>query len=371
VTALGGCPVPADILEIAAWASRHVDVRGLWSTATSGQVEPRWTAHAALASSILAMALPKPLDATLLWFRPELVRSVRWGGKPPLAEPRADAMALGPARSFAVWSETVRGQGQAWDEADQDAACALRRLAIEIDLGRQVRRHQAAVQARDDLVAVVSHDLRTPMSIVAMQAAITQRVVAADPTESSHRLRASAETIQRAADRMSSLLRDLLDLAKIEAGRFEAETTVQSAHHIVDDACNLLSSIALAKGIALLPGTAADASIRVDPERVFQVLANLIGNAVKFSLPGTTVSVGGATIDREYQFHVVDEGVGISVDQQARIFDRYWQAKQSDVAGAGLGLYIAKGIVEAHGGVLRVESEVGRGTSFLFTVPLA
>jgi chemotaxis family two-component system sensor kinase Cph1 len=371
VTTLGSCPAAADIIEIAARASGHVDVNGVWSTATSSRVDPRWTVHAAVASSILVITLPKPLDSKLLWFRPELVRSAHWGGKPPLAEPRADAMTLGPARSFAVWSETVRGQGEAWDEADLEAASALRRLAIEVDLGRQVRRHQAAVQARDDLVAVVSHDLRTPMSIVAMQAAIIQRVVAADPTESSHRLRASAETIQRAADRMSSLLRDLLDLAKIEAGRFEVEATVQSAHHLVEDACNLLSSIAMAKSINLLPDTAGDASIRVDPERVFQVFANLIGNAIKFSLPGTTVSVGGAIIDRGYQFHVVDQGVGISADQQSRIFDRYWQAKQSDVAGAGLGLYIAKGIVEAHGGTLRVESEVGCGTSFLFTVPLA
>jgi chemotaxis family two-component system sensor kinase Cph1 len=371
VTTLGSAPPAADILEIATSIASHIDARGLWSTATSGQVDPRWAAHAAVASSILAMALPEPLAATLLWFRPELVRSVHWGGKPPLAEPHADALSLGPARSFAAWSETVRGQGAAWDEADQEAVCALRQRAIEIDLGCQVRRHQAAVQARDDLVAVVSHDLRTPMSIVAMQATIIQRVVAADPTESSHRLRASAETIQRAADRMSSLLRDLLDLAKIEAGRFQVEATVQSAHHIVDDACNLLSSIALAKGIALLPDAAVDASIRVDPERVFQVLANLIGNAVKFSAPGTTVNVGGGIIEREYQFRVVDQGVGIPVDQQARIFDRYWQAKQSDIAGAGLGLYIAKGIVEAHGGALRVESEVGRGTSFTFTVPLA
>ena len=371
VTTLGSCPAVDEVREIAEWVSRHVDVRGHWSTAASSLVDGRWAAHAAVASSILAMALPKPLDATLLWFRPELVRSVHWGGKPPLAEPHADAVALGPARSFAVWSETVRGQGEAWDEADLEAAAGLRRLAIEIDLGRQVRRHKAAVQARDDLVAVVSHDLRTPMSIVAMQATIIQRVVAADPTESSNRLRASAETIKRAADRMSSLLRDLLDLAKIEAGRFEVAATVQSALHIVYDACNLLSTIALAKGIALLPDQAADASIRVDPERVFQVLANLIGNAVKFSLPGTTVRVGGARIDGDYQFHVMDEGVGISAEQQARIFDRYWQAKQSDVAGAGLGLYIAKGIVEAHGGTLRVESLVGRGTSFLFTVPLA
>ena len=371
VTAFGICPAAADTVEIAAWASRHVDSCGLWSTAASGLVDPRWKSYAEVASSILALTLPKPLDATLLWFRPELVRSVHWGGKPPLATPHAGAVVLGPARSFAAWSETVRGQGEAWDEADQEAAIALRRLAIEIDLAHQVRRHKAAVQARDDLVAVVSHDLRTPMSIVAMQATIIQRVVAADPTESSHRLRASAETIQRAADRMSSLLRDLLDLAKIEAGRFEVATTVQSAHHIVDDACDLLSSIATAKGIQLVPDKAANASIRVDPERVFQVLANLIGNAVKFSSPGTTIRVGGTSVDREYQFHVVDQGVGISADQQARIFDRYWQAKQSDVAGAGLGLYIAKGIVEAHGGALRVNSELGRGTAFLFTVPLA
>ncbi len=101
------------------------------------------------------------------------------------------------------------------------------------------------------------------------------------------------------------------------------------------------------------------------------MLSNLIGNAVKFSAAGTVVRVGGASAGPNYQFHVVDEGVGISLDQQSRIFERYWQAKHSAVAGAGLGLYIAKGIVEAHGGTLRVESEPGRGTAFMFTVPMA
>jgi chemotaxis family two-component system sensor kinase Cph1 len=371
VTTLGECPAAADIVEIAAWASGHADDRGLWNTAHLGLVDPRWATHAATASSVLAIALPRPSDACLLWFRSELVRSVHWGGKPPLREPVHTATVLGPERSFAVWSETVRGHGEPWHEADLIAAHAVRQLAIEIDLGRQVIRHQAAVQARDDLVAVVSHDLRTPMSIVAMQAAIIQRVVSVDPTETSHRLRASAQTIQRAADRMNSLLQDLLDLAKIEAGRFEVTATQQSAHHIVEDACSLLSSIALAKGVELIPEESPDVQIRVDPERIFQVLSNLIGNAVKFSAAGAAIRVGGASAGPRYQFHVVDEGVGISLDQQSRIFERYWQAKHSAVAGAGLGLYIAKGIVEAHGGTLRVESELGRGTSFMFTVPMA
>jgi signal transduction histidine kinase len=138
------------------------------------------------------------------------------------------------------------------------------------------------------------------MSIVAMQAAIVQRLVASDPTDTSQRLRASAMTIQPATERMNSLLHDLLDLAKIEAGRFEVAASAQSAIHLIEDACGLLQSIAEAKGVELTAEPAPDASIQVDPERIF-----------------------------------------------------------------------AKGIVEAHGGTLRLESRLGEGASFMFTVPLA
>jgi chemotaxis family two-component system sensor kinase Cph1 len=371
VTTIGSCPGVSDISELARWTSGHSDENGVFSSRQLGLDDVRWQSHADLASSVLAIALPAPLKACMLWFRPELVHTVEWGGKPPLAEPLAAATLLGPARSFSVWTETVRGRGQPWDDAQKCAAFELRQLAIEIDLARQVLKEKAAVQARDDLVAVVSHDLRTPMSIVAMQAAIIQRLVATDPTDTSNRLRASATTIHRAAERMNSLLKDLLDLAKIVAGRFEVAASAQSAVHIVDDACGLLRSIADAKGVELIAEHADDLLIHVDSERIFQVFANLIGNAVKFSSAGMSVRVGGSKLGQSYQFHVVDQGVGISPDQQSRIFDRYWQAKQSAVSGAGLGLYIAKGIVEAHGGSVRVDSELGKGTSFRFTVPLA
>ena len=372
VATVGDCPALEDVRQIATWASGEADTQGLASSHHLSSVRHSWETFSHAASGVCAIVFPAPLRACLLWFRPELVRSVQWAGKPALNQPADGKVSvLGPDRSFAVWSETVRGRCDDWSEADEDVALHLRQIAIEIDLGHQLRRQKEAVQARDDLVAVVSHDLRTPMSVVAMQATIIQRVVAADPTEASQRLRTSAQTIQRAADRMNSLLQDLLDLAKIEAGRFQVHASAHSAHHILDDACGLLVSIADAKGVELVPEPCTDAQIRVDPERIFQVLANLIGNAVKFSSPGTRVSVGGALREDSYQFHVVDQGIGIPADQRDRIFDRYWQAKQSPGTGAGLGLYISKGIVEAHGGVLRVESEPGQGAAFLFTVPLA
>lgn len=372
VTSAAACPSPGEIRSLAAWASGCADDVGLTRCHHLASVNEAWRTCADVASGLLAIVFPPPLQACLLWFRPELIRHVQWAGRPAFSPPvHGGAAVLGPHRSFAVWSDTVQGQCDLWNEADEDAASDLRQLALEIDLGRQVRRQKEAVQARDDLVAVVSHDLRTPMSIVAMQATIIQRVVAADPTDTSQRLRASAQTIQRATDRMNSLLQDLLDLAKIEAGRFQVQPSTQSAHHILDDACGLLVSIAEAKGVELVPEPSRDAQIHVDPERIFQVLANLIGNAVKFSSPGTRVSVGGTVHDDGYQFRVVDQGIGIAREQLDRIFERYWQAKQSAGAGAGLGLYISKGIVEAHGGAMSVESEPGQGATFLFTVPLA
>ncbi|MEO8629587.1 MAG: ATP-binding protein, partial [Betaproteobacteria bacterium] len=141
--------------------------------------------------------------------------------------------------------------------------------------------------------------------------------------------------------------------------------------HMIEDACELLQSVAQAKNVTLLAETAPTSLIRVDPERIFQVLSNLIGNAVKFSHDGGKVRVHAEVVGGMCEFRVIDEGVGIAPDQLSRIFERYWQAKLADMKGAGLGLYIARGIIEAHGGTIRAESTLRRGTTFFFTVPLA
>ncbi len=171
--------------------------------------------------------------------------------------------------------------------------------------------------------------------------------------------------------RMSALLHDLLDLAKIEAGRFAVAPSLQNAGKLVQDAFELMEAVGLATNVEIVLEGAADVPVMADPERIFQVFSNLIGNAIKHGGAGGCVRVGAAPAGGMCEFWVADSGPGIPVEHLANIFDRYWQGKQSDSAGAGLGLFIARGIVDAHGGALRARSTPGEGATFAFTLPLA
>ena len=379
VSSVGTCPDDPTVLALSQWVSERAGPAGLFSTRQLPLDEPRWAGCAEVASGVLGMVLPTPLHSCVLWFRPELVQTVSWGGDPtkPLAvasvadAAQAPELRLHPRRSFDAWKQEVRGRSAPWGRAEHDAVAELRRSAIEIDLYRQVQREQAAVKARDDLVAVVAHDLRTPMSVVVMQAAVIQRLLAKDSSEeTTQRLRASAQVVQRSGQRMATLLNDLLDLARIEAGRFEITASRQAAAQIIEDAYELLNPICEGQGQVLVAHPAPELHIHADPERLFQVLSNLIGNSSKFSPQGAQIHVKAAmTGDGMCEFSVSDDGAGIAPEQLPRVFDRYWQ-ERANGAGVGLGLYISRGIVEAHGGSIRAESRVGVGTTISFTVPL-
>jgi two-component system, chemotaxis family, sensor kinase Cph1 len=206
---------------------------------------------------------------------------------------------------------------------------------------------------------------------VVMQSAVIHRLLEkSGKEEATQRLRASAQVVQRAGQRMATLLNDLLDLARIEAGRFEISTSSQAAGQIIEDAYELLQPICEARRQVLVAHPAPDLRIRADPERLFQVLSNLITNASKFSPEGSEIHVKAAkTAGGMCDFSVRDSGSGIGPDELPRIFDRYWQ-ERSNGAGVGLGLYISRGIAEAHGGQIHAESRIGHGTTISFTVPL-
>jgi two-component system, chemotaxis family, sensor kinase Cph1 len=184
-------------------------------------------------------------------------------------------------------------------------------------------------------------------------------------------MRASADVIQRAADRMSKLLVDLLDLAKIEAGRYQVVPRKQAVASMLEDVCSLLQPVAGVRRVSLVCALLPDVEVKADPERIFQVLSNLVGNAVKFSPDSGTVTIGATVRDADCEIWIEDQGPGIGPDQLPHIFDRYWQAPGAVSRGFGLGLYISRGIVHAHGGQIRVESTLGKGSRFLFTLPTA
>jgi signal transduction histidine kinase len=238
-----------------------------------------------------------------------------------------------------------------------------------VDLARQVERAQQAVRARDDLVAVVSHDLRNPLGVVQMQSSLLLRGLGPQDEDSSRRLRASAERIQRAVDRMNALLSDLLDLAKIEAGRFEVHPTRQASSVILDEALVVMSPLAEQKSIRLVIDASPSADVLADRDRIYQVLSNLLSNAIKFTPEGGEIRLCTQSAAEGVRFSVIDAGPGIPARELPHIFNRYWQARKTARQGSGLGLYIAKGIVEAHHGRIWVESSTGVGSSFHFVLP--
>jgi chemotaxis family two-component system sensor kinase Cph1 len=208
--------------------------------------------------------------------------------------------------------------------------------------------------------------------VVVMQAAIIQRLLLGMQTsaDTAQRLRASVQVVQRAGERMASLLNDLLDLARIEAGRFDVSPVSKRVDQVLEEAYELLQPVCEAKRQSLVVMPAPQLTIRADPERLFQVLSNLIGNASKFAPEGSEIRLAVAgRPDGFCEFSVSDRGPGIPPEKLPSIFERYWK-EQAGRGGAGLGLYIARGIVEAHGGTIAANSRVGDGTTIRFTVPI-
>lgn len=181
-----------------------------------------------------------------------------------------------------------------------------------------------------------------------------------------------AETIRRAADRIDRMIGDLLDASSIESGHLAIETGEQDIHELIGGSFETLSPRAKEKNLELkVESSVRPLHVVCDRDRIFQVLSNLIGNAIKFTPEGGTLSVSADSRDGMACVAIRDTGPGIPDAVLPHLFERYCQAKETARKGRDLGLYIAKGIVEAQGGTIWVETELGVGTTFFFSLPLA
>ena len=246
---------------------------------------------------------------------------------------------------------------------------SLARLAAPaIENASLYRMAQRATVARDEILGVVSHDLRNPLSAVTMCARVLLNDAAADPARSD-----LAATILESTTLMNRLIEDLLDVAMIDSGRLAIQARPEPLAPLVQQVTEMLEPTARDRGVRLTTECPPDfALLFVDGARFVQLLANLVGNAVKFTERGGRITITAELRDRHALVAVRDTGVGIPPEHLPRVFDRYWHARrQSRIAGTGLGLAIARGIVEAHGGRIWVESQVGAGSTFRFTVPVA
>lgn len=223
-----------------------------------------------------------------------------------------------------------------------------------------------AIAARDELMGIVAHDLRNPLGAITMKAGLMKMMA------ESEKVRQDVESIENIAMRMDYLIKTMLDVATIEAGRFSLVLGPCDVDDLLRETHELFADLSAAKQIRLERDVKdSRLQIEADRERLLEVLSNLLGNALKFTPAGGSVTISTERqADGAVRFAVSDTGPGISGADSPHIFDRFWKRPTSGKKGTGLGLFIAKGIVEAHGGRIWVESQPGRGATFYFTVPM-
>jgi signal transduction histidine kinase len=257
---------------------------------------------------------------------------------------------------------------------DRDVAIAkevARRVSLAVDRALLFRAAEQAARAREQMMAVVSHDLRNPLATI--QLAVNFMLEEMLPDDEAHQAeRKQLHAIHRSADRMYRLIQDLLNVAAIDAGQLAVTPFPLRTELLVADALELLQPLAASKGIVLVTSVApALPPVAADRERLLQVFSNLGGNAIKFTPENGRIELRASARDAVVEFSVRDTGPGIAAEDIPHIFDRFWQSKQTERRGVGLGLAIAKGIVESHGGSIRVDNEPGGGSCFSFTLPVA
>jgi chemotaxis family two-component system sensor kinase Cph1 len=373
---IGNVPSDEQLDALVDWLTEDHPEQPFFDTNHLVGVFPPASAYEKIASGLLAISVPKTKRNYILLFRPEIVQTVRWAGKPEEKIASADGR-LHPRTSFGEWSQSVRQCSVPWRSWEIDAALELRAAILAADLSRQFEKEQkarqeaeTAMRLREELVAVLSHDLKNPIGSIMLQAQLMEKSLEksgdAKSLEKSRR-------ILRAGHNMNNLINDILHVTKLESGTLVIEREGTDIAELMRETTDLLESLATHGKIELrVKEGEMNCLAKIDRERVIQVLSNLIGNAIKFTPAEGVIELSLEKCGPEFvQLSVSDTGPGIPKDHQELIFDRFRQASHTRRFGTGLGLAICKGIVEGHGGKIWVEDRPGGGSIFRFTLPLA
>lgn len=306
-----------------------------------------------------------------------------------LAESRAKLAREVAAHGFAAASagtveadrrranEALRDERAAADamvrrERAHDAALLVaEREETDKDLSRERSRADVAVAMRDDFLGTVSHELRNMLGTVIGFARLIEDAESGRAEHDPARILTYTERIQRSGARMNGLIGDMVDVASIEAGALAVKRIPGDPCDVVLEAVEMFQTQASAKDIRLVAETTTRGTLAdLDSARILQVVANLLGNALKFTARGGHVVVRTERVRDELRVSVHDTGIGIPADMLEAVFERFRQLKSDDRRGIGLGLYISRCIIQGHDGHIWAESREGEGSSFFFTLPV-
>jgi signal transduction histidine kinase/CheY-like chemotaxis protein len=337
----------------------HVDpaklrlARERWGFATDGQASSSVFLPEA-SDAVLSASIPQPDRQellSLLGVRSVMIVPICAGGR-----------TIG-AITLAAGESDRRYQAADLAMAERLAAST----ATAIDSARVQLAAGEAVRTREDLLGIVAHDLRNPLSGILMRCSLLLETLPQD--QAGLPFRRDVEAIRRASYRMESLLRDLLAFAKIQAGGLPVERQPSALTDLLAEAIDLVAPLAGKRKVTVETQLAPEVQVRCDRERFLQIFANLIGNAIKFTKADGAIGIRTEQQGAEIRLSITDDGPGIAADEQLRLFQQYWQ-KHARSGGIGLGLYVTKTLVEAHGGVIGVQSVPGAGSTFFFTLPV-
>lgn len=272
-------------------------------------------------------------------------------------------------------AKNERAQDRLLREREERAAALAELLQQEReqtdqDLEAERAREDDALRSRDHFLGMVGHDLRSQIGGIAMCAATLRRIPDDEPAGYRDSVHQQVARLQRYAAQMHRLVVDLLDVAHIHAGQLKIFPRQVEANALLLETVQNYQALATARGTRLEARVAPHAVMtELDRERVLQVLDTLVRNAIQVTQNGGVVSAGVEVLDQQLRFSVLDTGPGIQEDDVDAIFEGRWSVSTPERRALGLGLYISKCIVEAHGGLIWVDSKPGAGTLFLFTVP--
>lgn len=372
---LGQTATSTEISDLVDWLNDTYPNASIVHTQSLSKLYPPATNYQSKSCGLLAIRVPKNSSSWVMWFKPEKVRTITWAGSPQKSVVIQDnERRLHPRASFEEWKETVRYESLPWSSLDFEAASELLRVITAEDLRRQFKleeearaKAERATRQIEELMRVISHDLKTPLASFRLNLTVLDRSLKKKAITDFSEL---IKQMDKGATNMGALIDDILTLAKSENGMMDLELNEENPNDLLNDVLDVVQPLARQKQIALevLP-LQKQALIPCDRARVRQVLLNLLSNAIKFTPQKGKITILVTERDADDLFTIKDSGPGIAPDDLPHVFDRFWQADSHKRKGTGLGLTIAKTVVEAHGGKIWVNSREGSGSSFFFTLP--